>query len=114
MKAAILMSPAVRNFVARGSHFAHDRDRHLAVLPRLGLTIACLFARRTILWALRQLSGLEEDLNQERDCLTRAKKERDGLRREVASLRQSQGFANRCVRELRKDQVDNVCGRCAP
>eukprot|EP00752_Nemacystus_decipiens_P009403 g8406.t1 len=42
-----------------------------------------------------QLSSLEEDLNQERDCLTRAKKERDSLRREVTNLRQSQGFANR-------------------
>lgn len=42
-----------------------------------------------------QLSGLEEDLNQERDCLTRAKKDRDNLRTEVASLRQIQGFANR-------------------
>eukprot|EP00903_Cladosiphon_okamuranus_P011055 g10437.t1 len=41
-----------------------------------------------------QLSSLEEDVNQERDCLTRAKKERDNLRREVTSLRQSQGFAN--------------------
>ncbi|CAM9317093.1 unnamed protein product [Ectocarpus sp. 12 AP-2014] len=41
-----------------------------------------------------QLSILEEDLNQERDHLTRAKKDRDTLRREVASLRQSQGFAN--------------------
>lgn len=42
-----------------------------------------------------KLSGLEEDLNQERDCLTRAKKDRDNLRTEVASLRQIQGFANR-------------------
>ncbi|CAN0439426.1 unnamed protein product [Ectocarpus sp. 12 AP-2014] len=41
-----------------------------------------------------QLSILEDDLNQERDHLTRAKKDRDTLRREVASLRQSQGFAN--------------------
>lgn len=46
---------------------------------------------------LQQLSGLEEELTQERDCLTRAKKDRDGLRREVASLRQSQGFANRYI-----------------
>lgn len=42
-----------------------------------------------------QLAGLEEDLNQERDFLTRAKKEKDNLRAEVASLRQIQGFANR-------------------
>lgn len=49
-----------------------------------------------------QLSGLEEDLNQERDCLTHAKKEKDSLRTEVANLRQSQGFANRCGRHTRE------------
>lgn len=45
-----------------------------------------------------QLAALEEELNQERDCLTRAKRERDALRMEVTSLRQSQGFANRYYR----------------
>ncbi|CAM9680833.1 unnamed protein product [Choristocarpus tenellus] len=41
-----------------------------------------------------QLSELDERLNQQRDHLTRAKKDRDTLHSEVTSLKQSQGFAN--------------------
>ena len=42
----------------------------------------------------KQLATLDAELNQERDRLTRAKKERDGLRSDVGSLKQQQGFAN--------------------
>ncbi|CAM9330673.1 unnamed protein product, partial [Discosporangium mesarthrocarpum] len=41
-----------------------------------------------------QLAELDEELNKERDRLTHAKRERDALRSEVVSLKQSQGFAN--------------------
>ncbi|CAM9166684.1 unnamed protein product [Ascophyllum nodosum] len=59
-----------------------------------------------------QLSALERDLNQEKDALTRAKKDRESLRREVARLRQSQEFANSDLLmqdfEHRKSQVKKL------
>ena len=42
----------------------------------------------------RELAELDTDLTAERDLLTRAKRERDGLRTENGELKQKQGFVN--------------------
>jgi len=56
----------------------------------------------------RDLAELDTELTQERDVLTKAKRERDGLRTENGTLKQKQGFVNSdlLVQDFEQRKVD--------